>query len=1063
LSCRHSHFTGNFNSLQPPSMNEDANPPTHFVNFRPPKSLRARTKDRRHGDLLRAVTVTLLETYSNCSSEFSYSQSYAPRRVLTKLSKGVHNGNYDNAEHDYICRVGDKIVNPDGHSYEILERLGHGTFGQVLKCMPSFGNQPIALKIIKNKPAYFHQATVEVRILQLLNQEFDPEDDKRIVRMLDFFVYRKHLCISFELLSVNLYEVLKQNSFRGVSMALIRVLTEQLLKALRCLRQASVIHCDLKPENVLLSNMHHTRIKLIDFGSACFESHTVYPYIQSRFYRSPEVLLGVPYTSAIDMWSLGCICAELLLGLPIFPGQSEYDQICRLVEVLGLPPTTMLDLGKNTRKYFRKEEVQQDSAGSIDGASGSGGDGDQTGEAESASGETVTESDAINAPERTAATGATEAGVMHAQVSAEPHAATSPPPGVSQETQGDSPAKQSSLHRSSSFLDLLKQRLGYQTSEASSPVRLSQVAAKDSSDSGIGATGASTSEGRCRSTGSGSAVDTSDGGGASLRPQPQTMHTEPGQQDMQVTQPLPPGPARRIRSRRRSTGAHTAWRLKSKEEFERDEHKKEATPKKYFNFNSLDEMIALVPFRPNLSRRHQQEEQERRLSFLQFLTGLLQINPDLRWTPKQATMHSFISGTPYEPDFQPPPDDDPNPSFSQVPPPSRSVQLPLAAMGPLATSNEALMHAAALRQGGAWSVSTGASFSSASSTGSTPTGGRGRNGSVSSPMMRSGMFPPQVDLRLAGLGRHQLSGTTVTPASSPHGSCASTAPPPGSSLGACGSSIHGSLTSSMGGPRPASGGTNLGPPAQTPHRGGSAATIGHGRAVSSRDGSRGSSPWHLPSPMSELSTASDRLNSSQPSGSESCGEHHPNAHCNFDECAFEDPSGQSDTPHWPRSTHLSDSDCPTPRSHDAGIHSGTSGPGLKEVQQALWDNIKYEMSRVERARRVDIMTSPGSAGALGNFREAIGMNENGPVIPFGHGVARSMRTPSSSSQAGPNECEAGAAATATGAAAAAQGFGHFNPMPRGEGSLSHGHLGFGQNHQSYHHHTHHRRKGRRPT
>lgn len=147
-------------------MNEDANPPIpHFVNFRPPKSLRARTKDRRHGDLLRAVTVTLLETYSSCSSEFSYSQSYAPRRVLTKLSKGVHNGNYDNAEHDYICRVGDKIVNSDGHSYEILERLGHGTFGQVLKCMPSFGSQPIALKIIKNKPAYYHQAFVEVRIL----------------------------------------------------------------------------------------------------------------------------------------------------------------------------------------------------------------------------------------------------------------------------------------------------------------------------------------------------------------------------------------------------------------------------------------------------------------------------------------------------------------------------------------------------------------------------------------------------------------------------------------------------------------------------------------------------------------------------------------------------------------------------------------------------------------------------------------------------------------------------------------------------------------------------------
>lgn len=61
----------------------------------------------------------------------------------------------------------------------------------------------------------------------------------------------------------------------------------------------------------------------------------MYTYIQSRFYRSPEVLVGLPYTSAIDMWSLGCIAAELFLGLPLFPGSSEYNQITRIVEMIG--------------------------------------------------------------------------------------------------------------------------------------------------------------------------------------------------------------------------------------------------------------------------------------------------------------------------------------------------------------------------------------------------------------------------------------------------------------------------------------------------------------------------------------------------------------------------------------------------------------------------------------------------------------------------------------------------------------------------------------------------------
>lgn len=93
-------------------------------------------------------------------------------------------------------------------------------------------------------------------------------------------------------------------------------------------------------------------IKVIDFGSACHEVQTMYTYIQSRFYRSPEVLIGLPYTSAIDMWSLGCIATELFLGLPLFPGSSEYNQLSRIVEMLGTPPNYMIEVGKNAHRYF---------------------------------------------------------------------------------------------------------------------------------------------------------------------------------------------------------------------------------------------------------------------------------------------------------------------------------------------------------------------------------------------------------------------------------------------------------------------------------------------------------------------------------------------------------------------------------------------------------------------------------------------------------------------------------------------------------------------------------------
>ena len=85
-------------------------------------------------------------------------------------------------------------------------------------------------------------------------------------------------------------------------------------------------------------------MKLIDFGSGCFEKEQMYTYIQSRFYRAPEIMLGITYTTAIDMWSLGCILAELATGFPLFPGKTEPDQMSLLVEMLGLPPINLLEV-----------------------------------------------------------------------------------------------------------------------------------------------------------------------------------------------------------------------------------------------------------------------------------------------------------------------------------------------------------------------------------------------------------------------------------------------------------------------------------------------------------------------------------------------------------------------------------------------------------------------------------------------------------------------------------------------------------------------------------------------
>ena len=176
----------------------------------------------------------------------------------------------------------------------------------------------------------------------------DPQNKHSMVNFTQSFYFRGHLCISTELLDMNLYEFIKAHSFRGFSLRIIRRFTKQILSSLNLLKQKRVIHCDLKPENILLRHPLHSEIKVIDFGSSCFENEKVYTYIQSRFYRSPEVILGMTYGMPIDMWSVGCILAELYTGVPIFPGENEQEQLACIMEVFGPPEKHLIE--KSTRK-----------------------------------------------------------------------------------------------------------------------------------------------------------------------------------------------------------------------------------------------------------------------------------------------------------------------------------------------------------------------------------------------------------------------------------------------------------------------------------------------------------------------------------------------------------------------------------------------------------------------------------------------------------------------------------------------------------------------------------------
>ena len=270
------------------------------------------------------------------------------QKIVPSLS--APNCGYDDDRADYRVVEGDHVA----YRYEVLGMLGKGSFGQVLRCIDHKRNEVVALKIIRNKQRFHVQGTVEVRVLETLRDN-DVEDTMGVIRMKNYMVFRKHICMTFELLSLNLYEFLQVNNFQGVSIALVRRFAVPLLVTLGYVRENHIIHCDLKPENILLRQPNRSGIKVIDFGSSCFDDSRVYTYIQSRFYRAPEIILGIPYTTAIDMWSLGCILAELFTGYPLFPGESEKEQLQCIMEVYGVPPKDVLESGSRTKLFFNDD------------------------------------------------------------------------------------------------------------------------------------------------------------------------------------------------------------------------------------------------------------------------------------------------------------------------------------------------------------------------------------------------------------------------------------------------------------------------------------------------------------------------------------------------------------------------------------------------------------------------------------------------------------------------------------------------------------------------------------
>mmetsp|Transcript_24378 Transcript_24378/g.38333 ORF Transcript_24378/g.38333 Transcript_24378/m.38333 type:complete len:206 (+) Transcript_24378:226-843(+) len=140
----------------------------------------------------------------------------------------------------------------------------------------------------------------------------------------------------------------------------LQKITKECLVGLKFVHALGLIHCDLKPENVLIRSYSRCEIKIIDFGSSCFITDHLTSYVQSRSYRAPEVILGLPYDQQIDMWSLGCILAELWTGKVLFQNDSLSTLLARVVGILGGIDEQLLLQGRYTHRFFTKHKILYD-------------------------------------------------------------------------------------------------------------------------------------------------------------------------------------------------------------------------------------------------------------------------------------------------------------------------------------------------------------------------------------------------------------------------------------------------------------------------------------------------------------------------------------------------------------------------------------------------------------------------------------------------------------------------------------------------------------------------------
>lgn len=242
----------------------------------------------------------------------------------------------------------------DNGRYRVLDLIRILSFARVYKCQSvSNENEFVTIKIINNQPQSNISGEKELEALLEISSGTPSEGKKYVQQISHHFFHNNHLCIVSPLLSHPLFDIIHQETSIAQILTCLAIILKQLLLGINYVHSLNWAHCDLKPDNILFTDETYSNIQIVNFGSTIhLPKETNSSYFQAFIYQSPEVLLGLPYTTLIDMWSIGCIAVELYTDIPLFACESETDCIHEMAAVLGPFPCDLLLNSSYWWKYF---------------------------------------------------------------------------------------------------------------------------------------------------------------------------------------------------------------------------------------------------------------------------------------------------------------------------------------------------------------------------------------------------------------------------------------------------------------------------------------------------------------------------------------------------------------------------------------------------------------------------------------------------------------------------------------------------------------------------------------